>query len=320
MKHSLFLVLTAAAVLSLCSCGTQQVDPGWQTLTSFLDFNNKTQFDDVGEMTGWELDKEAIVSAVSDSISSQTLDNEEYTLTLDQINGAYYLCCGDIKTSCRLTVQHKDGTPNRIRVFDESFDQQNLKSFAILSSSALDALFSNISSFDQGKTVLSGLYYGTREHESDSSSEGFSAVTRFEASDASLMLTISKISDSDLEMRHPSTTYNEPSTKPVQEQASQPEAVSKPAETNTARHDETTIKVCAHDIALSDIPTPSTAKFCSYSDMETKDLGNGHYQCTGWVDFENQYGAMLRYDFIVFYTATEKGYKEGSVEFFPRGS
>ena len=45
--------------------------------------------------------------------------------------------------------------------------------------------------------------------------------------------------------------------------------------------------------------------------MQTTHLGNGEYMITGWVDAENSCGAMLLSDFIVTYTATKDGYKNG---------
>ena len=45
--------------------------------------------------------------------------------------------------------------------------------------------------------------------------------------------------------------------------------------------------------------------------MQTTHLGNGEYMITGWVDAENSCGAMLLSDFIITYTATKDGYKNG---------
>lgn len=93
----------------------------------------------------------------------------------------------------------------------------------------------------------------------------------------------------------------------------------KPSTISTPRHTEEDICYCATVIVESYLPTPSTAKFCMYSEMTTQDLGNNHYQCTGWVDCENLYGAMVRYNFIAYYTAEGNGFKEGGAELFLQG-
>lgn len=82
--------------------------------------------------------------------------------------------------------------------------------------------------------------------------------------------------------------------------------------TNTARHSDDDAFYCATLIVESYLKAPSTAKFCEQSDATVTHLGNGEYMVTGWVDAENSYGAMIRSDFVVTYTATEKGYKNGN--------
>lgn len=82
--------------------------------------------------------------------------------------------------------------------------------------------------------------------------------------------------------------------------------------TNTARHSDDDAFYCATLIVESYLKAPSTAKFCKQSDATVTHLGNGEYMVTGWVDAENSYGAMIRSDFVVTYTATEKGYKNGN--------
>ena len=81
--------------------------------------------------------------------------------------------------------------------------------------------------------------------------------------------------------------------------------------TNTARHSDDDAFYCATLIVESYLKAPSTATFCKFSDATVTHLGNGEYMVTGWVDAENSYGAMIRSDFVVTYTATEKGYKNG---------
>ena len=82
--------------------------------------------------------------------------------------------------------------------------------------------------------------------------------------------------------------------------------------TNTARHSDEDAFYCATLIVEDYLKAPSTAKFCKLSDATVTHLGNGEYMVTGWVDAENSYGAMIRSDFVVTYTATEKGFKNGN--------
>lgn len=81
---------------------------------------------------------------------------------------------------------------------------------------------------------------------------------------------------------------------------------------NTARHSDEDAFYCATLIVEDYLKAPSTAKFCKLSDATVTHLGNGEYMVTGWVDAENSYGAMIRSDFVVTYTATEKGFKNGN--------
>lgn len=83
------------------------------------------------------------------------------------------------------------------------------------------------------------------------------------------------------------------------------------ANLNTNRHDDITAALCAEDIVKQFLKAPSTAEVCPVDEMQITHLGNGEYMITGWVDAENSYGAMLRSDFIVTYTATKDGYKNG---------
>ena len=80
---------------------------------------------------------------------------------------------------------------------------------------------------------------------------------------------------------------------------------------NTNRHDDILAAWCAEDIVKQFLKAPSTAEVCPMDDMQIRHLGNGEYMVTGWVDAENSYGAMLRSDFVVTYTATKDGYENG---------
>ncbi len=69
--------------------------------------------------------------------------------------------------------------------------------------------------------------------------------------------------------------------------------------------------VCAQDIVKKSIKTPSTAKFCSYSEATITDLGDDNYRVEGYVDAQNTYGAVIRSNFDAHLTLTEDGYKNG---------
>lgn len=84
---------------------------------------------------------------------------------------------------------------------------------------------------------------------------------------------------------------------------------------NPSRHSDIDAWSCAQNIVESYLKSPSTADFCSYTEATVKDLGNGEYMVTGWVDSENDFGATVRSNFVVTYTATAKGYKNGSAVF-----
>ncbi len=80
---------------------------------------------------------------------------------------------------------------------------------------------------------------------------------------------------------------------------------------NSARHTDSEAWSCAVDIVKNNLKAPSTAKFCSFNDGTVTHLGNGEYKVTGWVESQNSFGAMIRSNFIVTYTATARGYKNG---------
>lgn len=82
---------------------------------------------------------------------------------------------------------------------------------------------------------------------------------------------------------------------------------------NSARHSDSDAFFCAKHIVEASLKAPSTAKFCQLTDATVTHLGNGEYMVEGWVDAENSFGAMLRNNFIVTYTATKDGYTNGYV-------
>lgn len=78
-----------------------------------------------------------------------------------------------------------------------------------------------------------------------------------------------------------------------------------------ARHTDSEAWSCAKNILKDSLKSPSTAKFCSFTECKVEHLSNGEYMVTGWVEAQNSYGATLRQSFVVTYTATEKGYENG---------
>ena len=81
---------------------------------------------------------------------------------------------------------------------------------------------------------------------------------------------------------------------------------------SSARHTDSEAFSCAKAIVKSSLKSPSTAKFCWITDATITHLGNGEYKVTGWVEAQNSFGATLRQNFTVVYTATENGYKNGT--------
>lgn len=74
----------------------------------------------------------------------------------------------------------------------------------------------------------------------------------------------------------------------------------------------------AQMIVKDNLRAPSTAKFCSVVDAKITHTGLS-YTVSGWVDAQNGFGAMIREDFTVTFTAIIKGkdvgYKNASVVF-----
>ena len=85
-----------------------------------------------------------------------------------------------------------------------------------------------------------------------------------------------------------------------------------------ARHTDSDAFTIAQKIVKENLKSPSTAKFCSILQASISNSGNS-YTVIGWVDSENSFGATLRTNFIVTYSAIkhgdEIGYKNASVIF-----
>ena len=92
-------------------------------------------------------------------------------------------------------------------------------------------------------------------------------------------------------------------------------SVSSETVSNNSRHTNSEAWSCAKNIVKSNLKSPSTASFCSFPQAKVTHLGNGEYMVSGWVDAQNSFGAKIRENFVVTYTATPKGYKNGTVVF-----
>lgn len=117
----------------------------------------------------------------------------------------------------------------------------------------------------------------------------------------------------------PKTEY-QPVSTPARPSSSVSSASSSTADSvNTARHTNAEAFTVAQDIVEKNLKSPSTAEFCKVTDAEITHLGNGEYMVYGWVDAQNGYGAVLRTNFLVTYTAIKQGndigYKNGNVIF-----
>lgn len=75
-------------------------------------------------------------------------------------------------------------------------------------------------------------------------------------------------------------------------------------------------KMCAEKAVEDTLKAPSTAEFCSYSEMEAKHLGNNQWIVSGYVDAQNSFGAFIRKDWSVTLTLTSSGFTDYSVEFY----
>lgn len=84
------------------------------------------------------------------------------------------------------------------------------------------------------------------------------------------------------------------------------------------RHSNAEAFTIAESIVEENLKAPSTASFCKVTEATITNNGDV-YTVSGWVDAQNSFGAMLRQNFTVTYTALKKGndigYKNGSVIF-----
>lgn len=78
---------------------------------------------------------------------------------------------------------------------------------------------------------------------------------------------------------------------------------------------ETNAKICAEKAVEDRLKAPSTADFCSYSQMTATNLGGDKWKVTGYVDAQNSFGAMVRQYWTVTLTLTKTGFRDYSVSF-----
>ena len=85
--------------------------------------------------------------------------------------------------------------------------------------------------------------------------------------------------------------------------------------TSSTLGNETDAKICAEKLVRDNLKSPSTAKFCKYTEMTATDLGANKWMITGYVDAENSFGATKRETWVVTLTLTETGFKDYSISF-----
>lgn len=75
----------------------------------------------------------------------------------------------------------------------------------------------------------------------------------------------------------------------------------------------TNAKVCAKKAVEDSLKAPSTASFCSFSEMNATNLGGDKWMVTGYVDAQNSFGTMVRQYWSVTLILTKNGFKLVSV-------
>ena len=78
---------------------------------------------------------------------------------------------------------------------------------------------------------------------------------------------------------------------------------------------ESAAKVCAQKAVTDALKSPSTAKFCKYTEMTATNLGGDRWKVTGYVDAQNSFGAVIRQNWTVTLTLTGRGFTDYKVDF-----
>ena len=76
---------------------------------------------------------------------------------------------------------------------------------------------------------------------------------------------------------------------------------------NIGIHTDAEAFTVAEYVVKENLKAPSTAQFCKITEATITYLGNKKYEIKGWVDAQNSFGAMIRQNFTVTYTAVKKG-------------
>jgi len=84
---------------------------------------------------------------------------------------------------------------------------------------------------------------------------------------------------------------------------------------NKSDDSETDAKICAKKAVEDRLKAPSTADFCSYTEMDATYLGDDRWKITGYVNAENSFGAMVRQNWTVTLTLTASGFTDYNVTF-----
>ena len=84
---------------------------------------------------------------------------------------------------------------------------------------------------------------------------------------------------------------------------------------NKSSERSTDAKVCAKKVVEDNLRSPSTAKFCKYTEMTASNLGGNKWKITGYVDAQNSFGATVRENWTVTLTLTTSGFTDATVSF-----
>lgn len=77
----------------------------------------------------------------------------------------------------------------------------------------------------------------------------------------------------------------------------------------------TDAKICAVKAVKDNLKSPSTAKFCKYTEMTATNLGGNEWKVSGYVDAQNSFGATMREHWVVTLMLTGSGFKDYTVTF-----
>lgn len=73
--------------------------------------------------------------------------------------------------------------------------------------------------------------------------------------------------------------------------------------------------LCAEDVVKQNLKAPANANFCDIDEASFYSTGGNDYKILGYVDAQNDFGALLRKNFTVTLTYTEGKYTHGLVYF-----